>query len=263
MKTGFLFSKITLAAFFSLTVSVALSQTAGSLTFSCNTTAPSGSWGNKHALAIWIENTQTPSVFIKTKAKYGNDDDHLTSWSAKSGRNLVDAVTGATLGSYEVRSIIWDGTDVSKKVVPDGTYNVFIEMGWGKDKVAQHAVSSFSFTKSANSVQLTPAGNNNYSNISIKWTPTVTLSQTLENSGIAEVYPNPASGLVKLDVKRAIPQAKIQVENSLGSAVFTKQLEKNFTGILNIDLTAFANGIYFVKIVSPEEKFTYKVMLNK
>lgn len=56
------------------------SQTAGTLTFSAGTTAPSAGYGLEHVLAVWLENTDNPSVFIKTRAKYGNEDDHLTSW---------------------------------------------------------------------------------------------------------------------------------------------------------------------------------------
>ena len=158
-----------------------LAQTAGSLTFSCATDAPSGTWGTKHVLAIWIEDTQNPSKFVKTRAKYGHEDDHLSVWSAISGKNIVDAVTGATLTSYDTRSAIWDGTDVNSNVVADGTYKVFIEMGWGRDKNTQHAVTSFTFTKGTDFVQLTPTGNSNYSDIMIEWQPTVTFVNQFEH----------------------------------------------------------------------------------
>jgi hypothetical protein len=239
------------------------SQTAGTLSFSCSTNAPSGNWGNKHVLAIWIENTQSPSAFIKTKAKYGNEDDHLTSWVAKSGKNKVDAVTGATLGSYSTQSIIWDGTDVNSNVVPDGNYKVFIEMGWGKDKTAQHSVSSYTFTKGVDVVNLTPAGNDNYSNVSIAWTPSVTFSDALENSELVSVFPNPSNGIIKLDFKKSIPSAKIRIENELGSLVYAKNLETDFTGLFQVDLSSFSNGLYLVKVISPEQKFVYKVILNR
>lgn len=108
-----------LIGFLSLSIGVQ-AQTAGSLTFSCATTAPSGSWGNKHVLAVWIENAKNPTAFIKTNSKYGHEDDHLTSWVSKSGKNLVDAVSGATLSSYGKQSVIWDGTDISHNVVIDG-----------------------------------------------------------------------------------------------------------------------------------------------
>jgi len=253
---------INLVVFLSLSTSV-LAQTAGSLTFSCTTAAPSGNWGNNHVLAVWIENAKSPSVFIKTKSKYGSQDDHLTSWVPISGKNLVDAVTGATLSSYGKQSIIWDGTDVNHNVVTDGNYNVFIEMGWGKDKVVQHSVMSFSFTKSNSSIHLTPAGNSNYSDVSIDWVPTVTLINTVEDLNAVNVFPNPTKGNINLNFTSNLTSAKIEVENSLGVMVYRNNIENGFTGTLNIDLSSFANGLYFIKILAPDKQFTYKVLLNK
>lgn len=254
--------------FFAFSVFLILSgsvnaQTAGSLTFSCTTAAPSGSWGDKHVLAVWIENTQNPSIFIKTKSKYGSEDDHLTSWGPKSGKNLVDAVTGATLSNYGKQSIIWDGTDVKSNVVADGIYNVLIEMGWGKDKVAQHSVMSFSFTKSGSAVHLTPAGNSNYTNVSIDWVPTVTLINSEDNSDAISVYPNPSKGNINLNFTNNQTSAKVVVENSLGATVYSNNIKNGFTGLMNIDLSSNANGLYFIKIVSPDKQFIYKVLLNK
>lgn len=213
-------------------------------------------------MAIWIENTQNPSAFIKTKAKYGNEDDHLTAWVAKSDKNKVDAVTEATLSSYDAQTVLWDGTDVNSNVVADGNYKVFIEMGWGKDKTAQHSVSSYTFTKGANTVNLTPTGNNNYSNISIEWKPIITFSNTIETSNSVVVFPNPTNGTVKLDFKHAIPSAKIIVENELGALVYSKNVENDFIGLFSVDLGSFANGLYLVKIISPKQKYIYKVILN-
>lgn len=239
------------------------SQTSGSLSFSCSTTAPSGDWGNKHVLAIWIENSENPSAFIKTKAKYGNEDDHLTSWVAKSGKNLVDAVTGSTLSSYATRSVIWDGTNVSSVVVPDGDYKIFIEMGWGKNKTSQHSVFSFTFTKGPNAVQLTPAGNENYSNVVVNWEPLTTLVESDSESAILSVFPNPTSGALNLKISQSIPSASIVVQNALGALVFERKLENGFTGDVNIDLRAYANGLYFVSLRSPSQQYIYKVMLQK
>ena len=238
-------------------------QTAGSLTFSCTTSAPSGSWGDKHVLAVWIENVQNPSLFIKTNSKYGQEDDHLTSWIAKSGKNLVDAVTGATLNAYGKRSVIWNGTDVSHNVVVDGDYKVFIEMGWGRDKVAQHSVMSFTFNKSGNSVHLTPAGNSNYSDVVIDWVPSVTLVNSIGNNEPVNIYPNPTNGKVSLKFSENLSSANLVVENSLGVMVYRNKVESGFSGLFNIDLNGFANGIYFIKIISPEKQLVYKVILDK
>ena len=102
------------------------SQTSGTLDFSVNITEPSGGFSNKLVLAIWLEDSATGN-FIKTKMRYGVARvQYLNTWITKSGQNVVDAITGATtaIGTY---SIIWNGTNVSGTVVPDGKYKVWIQ----------------------------------------------------------------------------------------------------------------------------------------
>ena len=251
-----------LAAFLSFTA-IVYSQTAGTLTFSCNTTAPSGTWGLKHVLAVWIQNTATPSIFIKTKAKYGNQDDHLTSWIAVSNYSVVDATTGSTLTAYGTQSVVWNGTDVNNVVVPDGNYNVYIEMGWGSNKTTQHAVTSFQFTKGQNAQKLSPAATENYTDVVVDWAPKVTMVEAVENSNLVSVFPNPTGGKLKLDFKNPVYSAKLSVENEAGATVFQKSLENGQTGVSDIDLSRFANGLYYINLTTGKQKYVYKVILNK
>jgi hypothetical protein len=250
-------------ATFTAFTSKAYSQTSGNLTFSCNSTAPSGNYGSKCVMAIWIENTQSPSVFIKTNAKYGHEDDHLTSWVPKSGSNTTDAVTGATLASNNTPSVIWNGTNVSKVVVADGTYKVFIEMGWGKDKVVQHSVVSFTFEKGPGAVHLTPVGNAYYSNVIINWVPLTTLNNITEDLKSLCVFPNPSNGIINLEIKQNLPSAQVEVKNSLGALVYRKNIEEGFVGIMNLDLNSFSNGLYFLKVTSVDQQYVYKIILQK
>jgi len=204
-------------------LSEALSQTAGTLTFTANTSAPSGTWGNKHVLAVWLENTANPSVFIKTKAKYGSEDDHLTSWIAKSKSNLVDAVTGATLGSYNPVTITWNGTNVSGTVVPDGNYKIWIEMGWGSNKTDAHAVTSFAFNKGPAKDSQTYTGTTNFSNAVVQWLPLVTLIGATEDFDNVNVFPNPTTGMVNIDFKSELSNASIIVVDASGKAVVNQK----------------------------------------
>ncbi|MFN8208609.1 MAG: DUF2271 domain-containing protein [Bacteroidales bacterium] len=238
-------------------------QTAGTFTFSCTTTAPSGSWGNKHVLAVWIQNNAAPSVFIKTKAKYGNEDDHLTSWTAASGKNLVDAVTGATLSAYGTVSVSWNGTDVSKNVVMDGDYTLFIEMGWGKDKVGQHAVASFPFTKGAVSQHTTPAGTTNYSNAVIDWQPTATLLNTVEDENGLCIYPNPGDGLVQLRFQKRFSDLSISVFNPAGKLLLKESVGVQEAGTRSLDLSKYSPGLYLVSINSSTGTLNYRIVINK
>lgn len=254
---------IFLGMFFLITIYSGYSQTSGTLTFSCNSTAPNGTWGTKHVLAVWLENTANPTAFIKTKAKYGSQDDHLTSWTAKSGSNIVDATTGATLLTYNTISGNWNGTNVSGTVVPDGTYKLFMEMGWGSNKTNDHVVASFTFTKGPSSQHLTPTATANFSNVTIDWTTVATLVGTTENLDNICVYPNPAKGLIHINFDHELLNASLLVVNPVGKTISSERNIKIPAGPKQIDLSNYPNGLYFITIQSESLKYTYKVLINR
>lgn len=239
-----------------------LAQTVGTLNFSTDTYAPSGTWGDKHVLAVWLENTANPSVFIKTNAKYGYEDDHLTSWLQQTNGNVVDAVTGATLGTYGKISLTWNGTDVKGTVVPDGDYNIWIEMGWGANKTTAHAVTSFSFTKGPARDVKSYTGTANYTNVQLEWNPLATLAGTTEDFDNVNVFPNPTSGKVAIDFKKELAKATIKVTDAAGKILFTQKDITLQAGKKEIDLSAHPQGIYFINIESGDLKYNYKLLIK-
>ena len=251
IRTGILFFLAGLAV--AGTVSA---QTTGTFSFSCNTFAPNADYGTRHVLAVWIQNTANPSIFIKTRAKYGNEDDHLTSWIAISNKNLVDAVTGSTLSSYGTITSQWDGKNVSGSVVADGDYRVYIEMGWGKNKTSDHAVSSFAFTKSAAAQTLTPTGNNNFSNISISWTPdAVTAVSSVEESfGHLNIYPNPAKEQVTIDFGDISLTGKytFKIINELGQVIWKEAVDQKHYMIKPSSLGG--PGTYYLQVTDEDRQ---------
>lgn len=239
-----------------------MAQTVGTLTFSTDTYAPSGTWGNKHVLAVWLENTANPSVFIKTNAKYGYEDDHLTSWIQQTNSNVVDAVTGATLGAYGKISVTWNGTDINGTVVPDGDYNIWIEMGWGSNKTTAHAVNSFTFTKGKVRDVRTNAGTVNFTNVQLEWNPLATLAGTTEGFDNVNVFPNPTTGKVIIDFKKEMAKASIRVTDAAGKTIFAQKDTKVQAGTRAIDLSANPGGIYFINIESGDLKYNYKILMK-
>ncbi len=139
-------------------------QTAGTLNFTATIPAQSSSYGNKHFVAIWIENNT--GTFIKTKNRFGssgNSNSHLCQWKAKSASNITDATTGATLNSYAsaVTMATWNGTNVAGTLVADGTYKVWIETSWDDNGAGcgtqgtDRQWTSLSFVKGPAAVHLT------------------------------------------------------------------------------------------------------------
>lgn len=238
-------------------------QTTGTLSFTCTTDAPTGNWGDKHMAAIWIQNNEDPSVFIKTNAKYGYEDDHLTSWIAISDKNLVDAVTGATLTSYGPISAEWNGTDVSENVVIDGDYSVYIEMGWGVNKVDDHAVSMFTFTKGTSPQQLTPEGTSNFSGISLNWLPTTTLISSVEDNNTVSVFPNPSNGVIHLNFQKELPDVMIKVSDFSGKILYSEKHQQIVPGVKTLELSNMPPGLYLLTIYSENSYNTYKLVIEK
>jgi len=240
-------------------------QTAGTFTFKINPVSHSGNYGLKHVVAIWIENSA--GTFVKTKLRQssGSTIDHLATWTTKSASNVVDATTGATLTSYSALTVTWNGTNVSKVVVADGDYKIWIEMAWDNSKTTDKTVTSFAFTKGMMMFHLTPANTSLFTGISLDWVPSATGVSTLSQSKNVKVFPNPSQGIVNIEFKTLESDSQIQIANSVGDIVYEAKVAKGTSGVKTIDISKNANGIYLVNIIQANQadNLHYKIILNK
>jgi hypothetical protein len=240
-------------------------QTSGTLTFTINPVAHSSSYGAKHVVAIWIENNT--GTFIKTKLRNssGSTIDHLGTWTTKSKSNVVDATTGATLTSYNALTVQWDGTDVSKAIVTDGDYKVWIEMAWGNNKTTEKTFTSFTFTKGTSATHVAPANTALFTNIALDWVPVATGIDQISKKNLVNVYPNPSNGLVQVDLKLLAGSCTIQIVNEIGRIVQEEKIAQGTLGVKTFDLSKYSNGIYLVNILQTNkaDNLQYKILLNK
>lgn len=179
---------IILAISFSISLT-AQTFTPGTLTFTFTPVSHNGYSGTKNVLAVWIQ-TGT-GEFVKTKIRFvgGGTDDHLPIWGENAGCsnpfavtssscNTTDAVTGATLGSFTTRTIIWDGKNVNGTsngtTVADGTYKVTIEECWNHGTSGKTTIS-YMFTKGPNADNQKPANSTHFTDISLDWLPSLSL----------------------------------------------------------------------------------------
>lgn len=251
----------------------AQTYTDGTLTFTFTQTAHSGSWGAKHSLAVWIQNSA--GAFVKTKLRYvGNGTkDHLPTWAVNSGGtssnatstncNKTDATTGATLTSYTTRNFTWDGKNVNGSLngttVADGTYKVTIEECWNHG-TSGIVVKSYTFTKGTVADNQTPANDANFTNVTLSWTPTSTSVETHTESNEISIFPNPSTGIINVNFVEA---TSITVENILGLVVYTEDLSNTNAKNRSIDLTGYANGIYVVNVINGEKSSKHKVLMYR
>lgn len=226
-------------------VGTGVAQTAGTLVFKINPVSHSGSYGTKHLVAAWLETES--GTFVKTKLvqSASKNYDHLATWTSKSNRSLVDATSGATLSSYSLITIQWNGTDVNNSVVTDGVYKFWVELAWGDSKTTDKTVTSYTFTKGASPVTVTPANTSLFADVSLVWTPSSTgINQAQANSELM-VFPNPAKGLVNVSLKSVSKGDKIRITNADG--VLVREIELGESRNLSaLDFNRYANGVYLI-----------------
>lgn len=228
-------------------------QTPGTLTVTTTTSTAGGNFAPKNIVAIWIEDDQ--GNFVKTLLAYAQTrKTHLNTWEANttaagSPFNVVDAITGATRSSHGTRTCTWNGTDVDGNVVPDGTYQIWMEL---TDKNGTGNFSSFDFEKDTLDVELTPLNVPSFSAISITWDPVITAVEEFAKNDDIAIFPNPTSGIFSIegnDIK------EVAIYNTNGGMI-----ENNATR--KIDLTAQPDGIYILKIKTDRGVIVDRVVKN-
>jgi len=118
----------------------------------------------------------------------------------------------------------------------------------------------------ASSVQVRFEHVSNYENNlyldDINITPTLSVL-SLENKGALNVYPNPTTGQLNVDVQLARQDALvITVYNALGQEVSRVQEVNVLGGNYKLDLSKLAKGIYHVQVVGGGEAMLQKVVLR-
>lgn len=94
-------------------------------TFDYTTIPGGGTYSPRNIEAAWI---MAPNGFVKSlEVHAGTRIVHLINWNKASGKNKVDAVTSATLGSHGPHHATWDCTDLNHQPVTDGAYRIYFE----------------------------------------------------------------------------------------------------------------------------------------
>lgn len=87
------------------------------------------------------------------------------------------------------------------------------------------------------------------------------LPQTLPDDGFG-VYPNPASGLVILQIPNLTSPKEISIISAEGQTIYHKYIEQKDNTHLQIDLSAAPKGIYMVILRSANQLFTRKLIMR-
>jgi hypothetical protein len=133
-----------------------------------DTTSNGGQYSPKNIVAVWIE--RADGTFVKTIGRWaGTRRSHLIGWVQKSGSD-ADAVSGATRSNHNARlTVHWDFKDRSGALVPDGAYNIRMELA-DKNSVAtsQNREGTFPLQKSGTASSQTTSGSG-FENVAIDY----------------------------------------------------------------------------------------------
>lgn len=71
-----------------------------------------------------------------------------------------------------------------------------------------------------------------------------------ENGLTTNIYPNPASSMLNIDLSLAkVEEVSLQVISAMGQLLYSKELGSINASLQTIDLSSFENGVYFVRVV--------------
>ncbi|MDX2430462.1 MAG: DUF2271 domain-containing protein [Bacteroides sp.] len=150
---------------------LAQEKTEGTMSFTVRTVTVNGNFSPRHVLAIWVEDE---SGFVLTrKLRAEKRKQYLYTWNGKSGGNVTDATTGATLSSHQTHTVTWDCKDKDGALVPDGAYKVYVEF---TEAHVQGPLRMLAFTKGPEAVSLSPADETNFKDMALQFEPTVTVT---------------------------------------------------------------------------------------
>jgi hypothetical protein len=236
--------------------------------------------GNKPANSIATWNGSTWSL-ISGFSKNGE----ITAFSAYKG-NLIAAGIFDTIGGIAAHNIaMWNGSTwaklgsgIDKWIIALAVYNGNLYVGGQFDtaggvivhNIAEWNGSNWSalgsgvgLNSDSNGVyaltvyngslyaggNFSTAGGISASNIA-KWTVPVGINE-LSHNNIAEVFPNPSTGVFTFEVKNNTEKTDLQVYNTLGENIYSETL-RQAQGDSQIDLSNQPAGIYLYRLLSED-----------
>lgn len=248
-------------------------QTDGNVIFSVLTVSNGATYSPKHVLSIWVKDSQG-NFIVSREVKANYQKRHLVKWSENSQQNSINAITGATLPDHVEHIVSWDCRDFSGNLVPDGTYEIWVEYtsrnsaGGGEPGPSTKVL----FTKGTSAVSLTPDDADYFVNMSLCYTPqNISAGHELPPALNFKAFPMPFTS--KMNIELSLPEAtyiNVSVYNLNGQRV--KELVntvlpqgantitwngQNSTG------SSIPQGTYFLRITYQGKVYTHKIIRMK
>jgi len=96
------------------------------------------------------------------------------------------------------------------------------------------------------------------------------IGQKSEGVSVSNIYPNPSTGMISIDLINNSRPVTILVYNLLGQEVYFEKIRPQYRqrqpwryNLLDDIIGTTSSGVYFVKIISEQQTFTRKCVLLK
>ncbi len=92
------------------------------------------------------------------------------------------------------------------------------------------------------------------------WTATINCAPLAidEYNNAAGIYPNPNTGIFTIKLKQ-MNKALVKIFTTTGKLIYNKAMNSD---VININLTGYARGVYFVRIISGEKSLVKKLIMK-
>lgn len=184
------------------------------------------------------------------------------SWLGTSGTNLISITRNfSSYGQMDIAIVRTNHQDVSGYgKIAELNLRLKDDMsGQPSGTVYKKLILETSKLRSINATEVIVPLNIGKDSVIIKNTGPLGIKQHVR-SGSVKVYPNPASGIINIDISMAEVQT-IQLVNILGETV--KLINNNIGNRTTIDTQSLPAGIYYLSVVSSQERIVRPVHIIK
>jgi PKD repeat protein len=177
---------------------------------------------------------------VISKAVFVNPAPDATWTFTKAGRNVVLNSTADNNDAYK-----WTFGDGSRATDANPTYN-YDNVDLGTFTICLATRKGICWSEDCKDITVDLAG----------------IADLTESNDMINVYPNPTSGKFTVSVENAGKDAVVKVGDILGNVISARVID-NLNGTYSVDMSAVADGVYFVQVKNGDYFATKRITVSK
>jgi len=249
--------------------------------FTVKTVSNNGTYGpnhTSHVLAIWITNSSDQYITtlklcgsLNGAPLYDKYRNKLFKWKTyvptlATPPATADCITGASLDVHTTHTVKWNGKNVAGSYVPDGDYNLWVELN--ETNLSGNPTISIPFTKGAANQHVTPANTIDFQNIDLQYFyfAGLGIKSLLGNTSVS-ISPNPTADATNIELALTkTSKVQISIFSVMGKLVHRFNKSEYEAGkhyfIWNPKSSGVASGTYFVHVNVDQKNQIFKLIVK-